>query len=54
MEKSRERTSVMAYRKIFEGSGFHHSKSGLQIMHDVYVNGYLMLLYDVTPDHGFS
>jgi hypothetical protein len=28
----------------------HHSNSGLQITHDMYINGYFMLLYDLTPD----
>ena len=44
-----EKTSVMGYRTLFEGSGIHHSNSGLQITH-MYINGYFMLLFDLTPD----
>jgi hypothetical protein len=39
-----EKTSVMAYNTLFEGSGLHHSNSGLQITRDMYINGYFMLL----------
>ena len=38
-----EKISVIAYRTLFEASGIHHSKSGLQITHDMYINGYFML-----------
>jgi len=30
-----DKTSVMGYRTLFEGSGIHHSNSGLQITHDM-------------------
>jgi len=49
-----EKTSVMGYRTLFEGSGIHHSKSGLQITHDMYISGYYMLLLDLTPDRAAS
>jgi hypothetical protein len=49
-----EKTSVMAYRTLFEASGIHHSNSGLQITHDMYIAGYFMLLFDRTPDRGAS
>jgi len=49
-----EKTSVMGYRTLFEGSGIHHSNSGLQITHDMYINGYFMLLFDLTPDRAAS
>ena len=39
-----EKTSVMAYRTLFEGSSISHSNLGLQITHDTTVNGYFMLL----------
>jgi len=42
--------TVMGYETLFEGSGFHHSNSGLQITHDMYINGYYMFLFDLTPD----
>jgi len=45
-----EKTSVMDYRALFEASGIHHLKSGRQITHDMYINSYFMLLYDLTPD----
>ena len=44
-----EKTSVMVYRTLFEISGIHHSNSGLQITHDMYINGYFMLLFDLKP-----
>jgi hypothetical protein len=45
-----ENTSVMGYRTLFEGSGINHSTSGLQATHDMYIAGYFMLLFDLTPD----
>ena len=44
----------MAYRTLFEGSGIHHSNSGLQITSEMYINGYFMLLFDLTPDRAAS
>jgi len=49
-----EKISVMGYRTLFEGSGIHHSNSGLQITHDMYIQGFFMLLFDLTPDRGAS
>jgi len=49
-----EKTYVMVYRTLFEGSGIHHSNAGHQITHDMFVNGYFMLLLDLTPDQGAS
>jgi len=49
-----EKTSVMGYRKLFEGSGIHQSNSGLQISHDIYTSGYFMLLFELTPDRAVS
>jgi len=49
-----EKTSVMGYRTLFEGSGIHHSNSGLQITHDMYIKGFFMLLFDLTPDRRAS
>ena len=54
MSTNQEKTTVMPYRTLFGGSGIRHSKLGLQITHDIYVNGYFMLLYRLTPDHGES
>jgi len=47
---SDEKAAVMGYRTLFEGSGIHHSNSGLQITPDKYINGFLMLVFDLTPD----
>ena len=54
LDTAREKGSVMAYRTLFEGSGILHSNSGLQISHASFLNGYLMLLFDLTPDRGAS
>ena len=45
-----EKTSVKGYATLFEGIGIHHSNSGLQITHDMYINGFFMIVYDLTPD----
>jgi len=49
-----EKTSVMGYRKFFEGSGIHHSNAGHRITHDMFVNGYFMLLFDLTHNQDTS
>ena len=54
MDMSHEKSSVLAYNTLFEGSGIHHSNAGLQITHDMYINGYFMLLFDLTPDRAAS
>jgi hypothetical protein len=54
LDPGHEKTTVLAYKTLFEGSGIHHSNSGLQITHDMYINGYFMLLYDLTPDMAAS
>jgi len=45
-----EKTSVMAHDTLYDGSGIHHSNSGLQVTHDMFINGYFMLFFDLTPD----
>jgi len=47
---SREKTAVMGYITLFEGSGIHHSNTGLQISRAKYINGYFILVFDLTPD----
>jgi hypothetical protein len=42
----------MGYRTLFQGSGIHHSNTGLKITHEMYINGYFMLFFDLTPDRG--
>ena len=54
VDTAHEKGSVMAYRTLFEGSGIRHSNSGLQISHASFVNGYFMLLFDLTPRQGAS
>ena len=54
LNTSHEKKTVMAYRTLFEGSGIHNSNSGLQITPDMYINGYFMLLYDLTPNRAAS
>ena len=49
-----EKTSVMGYNTLFEGSGIHHSNSGLQITHGLYIKGVFMLIFDLTPDRAAS
>ena len=50
LDTARVKGSVIAYRTLFEGSGIRHSNSILQISHASFVNGYFMLLFDLTPD----
>jgi len=47
---SHEKTSVKGYATLFEGTGIHHSNSGLQITHNMYINGFFVIVYDLTPD----
>jgi hypothetical protein len=49
-----EKTTVMAYRTIFKGSGIHHSNTGQQITHDMYIRDSFMLLFDLTNDQAAS
>jgi len=54
MGTDHEKTSVMGYRTLLEGSGIHHSNAEQQIKHDMIVNVYFMLIFHLTPDHGDS
>jgi len=49
-----EKTSVMGYRTLFEGSGIHQLNAGHQITHDMFVNINFMLLFVIIPDRGVS
>jgi len=40
----------MSCRKHFEGSRIHHSNTGLQITHDMYINGFFILIFYLTSD----
>jgi len=39
-----EKTSVKEYATLFEGIGIYHSNSGPQISHDMYINGFYMIV----------
>jgi hypothetical protein len=47
------KTQVLGYKTLFESSSIHLSNSGLQIIH-VYISGYFMLLFNLTPDMAAS
>jgi len=49
-----EKTTVMGFSTLFEGSGIHHSNAEHQITHDMFINGYCMVLFDLTPERGAS
>jgi hypothetical protein len=53
VDPSHEKTTTVAYKTLFEGTGIHHSNAGLQITH-TFVNEYFMLLYGLTPDQAAS
>ena len=44
LDMSHEKTSLRVYATLFEGIGIHHSNSGLQITHDLYINGFFMIV----------
>ena len=54
LNTSHEKSTTLAYQTLFNGSGIHHSNSGLQITHDLFINGYFMLVFDLTPDGSAS
>jgi hypothetical protein len=49
LDINREKTSVKGYATLFEGTGIHHSNSGFQITR-MYINGFFVIVYDLTPD----
>jgi hypothetical protein len=51
MDMNHEISSVPT---LFEGSDIHQSTAVLQITHDMYINAYFMLLFDLTPDRAAS
>ena len=54
MNMGNEKTSVLAYNPHFEGSGIRHSNAGLQLTHDMFIAGYFMLRFYLTPDRDAS
>ena len=51
---SHEKTLVLGYNTLFEGSGIRHSNAVLQETHRMFTAGYFMLLYDLTADRATS
>jgi hypothetical protein len=49
MDMGHEKTSVLAYSNLFYVSGIHHSNAGLQVTHDMFIGGFSMLLFDLSP-----
>ena len=49
-----EKTSVIGYRTVFEVSSIHQSKSGLQVTHPMYIIGYFIVIFDLTPNRNAS
>jgi len=54
LDMSQEKTSVLTYNTLFEGSGIRHSNAGLQLTHRMFIAGYFVLLFDLTPDRADS
>ena len=54
MNMAQERTSVLAYNNLFEGYGTRLSNAGLQLIHDMFILGFFMLMFDLTPDRAAS
>ena len=54
LDTALEKGSVMAYRMLFDCSGIRHSNAGFQISHASFINGYFMLLFNLTPDQCLS
>ena len=50
LDISHEKTSVMGYRTLFEGSGIHHLKLGTPDNPTIYTNGFFILVFNLTPD----
>ena len=51
---AQEKTSVLIYNTLFEGSDIRHSNAGQQLTHDIFIAGFFMLLFDPTPDRAAS
>ena len=49
-----EKKFFMGYRTLFDASGIDHSNTELQITHDTYISGDLVLLFALTPARSVS
>ena len=54
MDTGHEKTTVLGYRTLFEGPDIHQPNTGLYITHDMFITGYFVLLFDLTPDQSAS
>ena len=54
MDTGNEKTTVLGYRTLFEGPHIHHSNTGLQISRNLFITGYFILLFELTPDQSAS
>jgi hypothetical protein len=52
LDTGREKTTIMCYRTLLEASVIRHYDMDLQITNDIHIEGYFMVLFDLTPDHG--
>jgi len=50
MNLGHEKISDTAYINLFEGSSIRHSNAGLHLTHDIFIAGYFMLMFGLTPD----
>jgi hypothetical protein len=50
LDMTNEKTSVLAYYTLFTACGIHHADTGLQISRTMYLTGFFMYLFDLTPD----
>jgi hypothetical protein len=50
MDTSSQKRSVVASNTLFDATGIHYSDTGLQIRPDMFLNGYFMLLFYLSPD----
>ena len=51
---SHEKTWVLDYNILFDGSGIRHSNVGLQVTHRLFMARYFMLLFDLTTGSAAS
>ena len=54
MNMGHEKTSVLAYNTLFEESGKRYSKVELQVIHDMFIAGYITQLFDLKTDRDDS
>jgi hypothetical protein len=54
LDMGHEKSSVMRYKTLFDGSAIHHSNAGLMVTHDLFIKGYFMLVFDLTTDRAAS